>query len=308
MGRSKAISASHSNLSNKEAESTSDLLEYVDTNEVVSTTLNVEDDNPRASDWVVFRLVNSNRHGRIHIHGECAAINPITKKIDTIHLIRNEDEIWGSKLKEKYGSQFLEIIRNRRDDIIFEDRTLRIPVWDMPAIEFMRNNKDCIDNKNRKGGGKNEFFEYNPHRQAELALAKQQKVVEAMQVCFELTDITAKKLVLFYGIPLNDELGEIKTNSLLKRDLALKAQSDPEKFIALVNDPIVEISFMISKALIENKIDISTHTGKAYFSTGGFICSIPNGAKPKNHLLEFATLGSNESKQFVQNLKNILSL
>lgn len=308
MGRQSksAITAANATLAAKEGVSPmfSDATEYVEPIQDEVVAFDAENDNPRPSDWVIFKLKNNNRHGKVHIHGECAAINPKTGKVDSILLIRGEEEIWASVLKQKYGSQFLEISKDKRTDLIIEDRVIRIPSWDTSAVEFMRNHKDCVDKKQRMGISRNEFFEYNPQRQAELALLKQQRAVEAMQECFGLNDVAAKKLALFYGVSLSDELGELKNSSLIKRDLALKAQEDPERFIRTVNDPIVEISYLVAKALAENKIDVSSQEGKAYFANNGaFICSIPNKQQAKAKLVEFATLGGSASSDFVDNLK-----
>ncbi len=282
-----------------------DSIEYIPP-VVIQDFDSVENPTPKESAFVIFKLQNNNQNGKVRINGQDEVINPKTGEIDTMFLLQGISEIWGSELRKKYSPEFLS--KHRREDMIFDGRILRIPSWDKSAIEFMRHNRNHLDAPNKTVFGKNAFFEYNPQRQAEALLKKETLMIDAIQAALELDEVAAKKLALFYGLPLNDEVGELKPPALIKKDLAMKAKENAEKFLKLIKDPIVEVSFMVGKAILENKIDISTQAGKAYFANGGFIVSIPSGTTAKKHLVEFATSETEAGKEFLANLKKCLIL
>jgi hypothetical protein len=280
---------------------------YIPTVENISNVLNEENEN-QGSGNVIFRLVDNNKKGGVYIDCEDYVINPKTKQMDSIHLLVGENEIWGSELKEKYGINFNDTIHKiKRLSLKFENRTLTIPDWDTPAIEFLRHTRYCIDNKHNKIKGRVQYYEYNPLKEAELANYRMTKEMEAMEKLFSLDEGKVKKLCIYLNIPLNDTLGEIKPIQLLKRDLGIKIKNDPENFLNLSMSEEVEINYMVLKAIKDSKIDISqiNTNGKIYWATGSLICaSIDNNAK--NTLVQLALSKTNGGNEFLEQLKKVL--
>jgi len=111
----------------------------------------------------------------------------------------------------------------------------------------------------------------------------------------------------FLGITFTDELGMPKSMDALRNDYELYAEAQPNKFMQSAGSKEVEIAFIVKKALIDNKIDITTKKGSAYWSNnGGYICKIPSDKKPQNYLVEFAMFPQDECKAFLEQLKKLM--
>jgi hypothetical protein len=255
----------------------------------------------------IFRLMDKEKKGSVYISTEDYVLNPTTGKMDSIHLLIGEDEIWGSELKKKYGAaSFAELLKtSRRESFKFVNRSLLIPNWDEPAINFLRHTRHCVDNKNKERSRFiTQYYEYNPAREAEEADKKMALEMEAMEKLFTLDEAKIKKLCIYLGILLTDGLGETKTPQILKRDLGGKIKNDASGFLKLLQDESVEINFLIVKAIRDSKIDTSqvNTTGKIFWATGSLITAA-NGRQPKIALLELALSNTSAGKEFLEQLK-----
>lgn len=251
------------------------------------------------TEFVVFKLVNTKKKGRVYIDSINDAYNEESKKVERMRLLAGVESIWLKDQKdvtEDYAKQ------NRRT-LMFEGKILRIPTWDTTAIEFARKCSHCIDNPKRRTGSKTEFFEWNPQKQAEEALKKQHFMIDAMQKALTVSEDVMKKHALYLNVSFIDEVGFPKTSESIRRDYALKAQQDPQRFMQTLESPLVEISFLVKKALSDSKIDVGRERNKAYWATGKFICSIPPHQSVHEYLVEYASAGSPESKDFLEQLK-----
>lgn len=251
------------------------------------------------NEFVVFKLVNTKKKGRVYIDSINDNINPETGKVERLRLLSGVDKIWLKDQKDVTE----DYAKNNRRSLIFESKILRIPSWDTAAIDFARNCSHFIDNPKRKTGSKTEFFEWNPKKQAEESLKKQHFMVEAMQKAFSVSDEVMKKHALYLNVSFIDEVGFAKQTESIRRDYALKAQQDPQRFMQTLESPLVEISFLVKKALSDSKIDVGRERNKAYWATGKFICSIPPHQAVHDYLVEFASAGSPESRDFLEQLK-----
>ena len=221
-----------------------------------------------------------------------------------MRLITGHPSIW---VKDQKDLQQDYINSNRRS-FIFEDRVLRLPAWDEQAIDFLRLTRHYIDNPNRKTGSKHEFFEWNPQKQAEASMREEMLVVDAMGVAFQASGEKMRKHALFLGIQFSDELGEIKSDEAIKRDYLLYAKNNAKRFMETIDSPLVEVKYLVTKAIRDSKIDIGREKNKAYFANGGgFIISIPQGSRPVDVLSEFATNGTEEGKDFLNNLRKVIN-
>jgi hypothetical protein len=273
------------------------------------STLPLPPSTPKAEETVfkVFRLVKGNRKGRVYIDGQDDVINPKTGKLERMRLLRGVSDIWLSEQKD-LPKEFVE--RNKRS-LIFDGpvkkKVLRIPDWDKAAIEFIENCRHYIDNPNRRSGSKHEFYEWNPKRQEEMRLQKQLKVVEAIKVATAMPDEKMKKHALYLGVSFADELGMAKSIDGIRNDYIMKAMELGEKFLESAENPEVNISYMVKRAISDSKIDLGKEPNSAFWSSGGgFIAKIPQNRKAVDYLIELAMTNSEDGKSFVKTLETVV--
>ena len=250
----------------------------------------------------IFKLSDTTKKGKYHMECVDDVLDPQTKKMVRIRLVRGVETIYQSEQKgldEKF------LMANRRS-LIFDNRVLRVPEWDTAAIEFLEKCNANIDNPNKKGTRKLTFFEWNPVRQAEIERQKRIRKVEAIKFASLASDNDMVKHAVYLGIPLIDELGIQKTPETLRNDYELYAESQYEKFLQSAGSKEIEIGYIVNKAIIDSKIDLGVRPGSAYWSNdGGFICKIPANTKPKQYLIEYALMPNDESKAFLNQLKKL---
>jgi len=250
-------------------------------------------------EWVVFKLVNTKKKGRVYIDHINDTIHPETGKVERMRLLSGVDSIWLKDQKnvtEDYA-------KNNRRSLIFEGKICRIPKYDEAAINFARLSSHCIDNPKRKSGSKQEFFEWNPSKQAEEQKKKQMLKLEAIRKAFEVDENFMKKHALYLGVSPIDEVGFAKSLEAMRNEYAMKADLNPQQFLESFQSPLVEISFLIKKALSQAKIDVGRERNKAYWGTGKFICTILQHQTPLDALIELAASNTAEGREFLTELK-----
>lgn len=93
----------------------------------------------------------------------------------------------------------------------------------------------------------------------------------------------------------------------IRSELMIKADSFPDMFQKYVDSPEVDIQYLVKRALIDSKIDISAQPGNAIWAGGkGFICKLPAGRKPWEVLTELAMSQSKEGKDFMNQLNTVV--
>lgn len=251
---------------------------------------------------VIFRLVKKKK-GRTHIDGACDFVRNPKKdgKTERIWLLRGAHSIWQSELTDQLKDK--EYMRRNRRSLTFEDGLLRIPVIDELALEFARANTHNVG-KIRTGNGKFDYYEYDASAEQaaryEKEILKIKMVVEAEKMPIE----KAKKLASFLGISFVDELGMPKGDDGIRTELMIKANTFPEQFAKYIDSHEVDIQYMVKKAIIEAKIDLTGQSGNALWSGGkGFIAKIPLGRKPFEYLTELAMTNSDEGRAFKEQLQ-----
>ena len=254
--------------------------------------------------WIIYKLVNTKKKGRVYIDGIDDVINPQTKKMERIWLLTGANSIWGSDLVETLKDK--DFIRNNRRSLQFEGGVLRVPDWDTLTLDFIQNCRHLIDNPSRRGGSKNEFFEYNPAKQQQAALDKEMLEMDMAIEASKMEIGKARKLANFFGIIFYDELGQPKTDDGIRRELMLFAKRDPKKFQQNLNSKEVEVSFLVKKAILDAKIDLGGGNGNVSWANGGMICKIPAARKPQDYLVELAMTNSDEGRAFLEQLNNVI--
>ena len=229
-------------------------------------------------------------------------MHPERKRIERVRLLTGYPSIWVEDQKS-LEKTFVE--RNRRS-LIFDRRVLRIPDYDSTALEFLSVCNANVDNPNKKGTRKLTFFEWNPQRQAEVERKKRLDRIEAIKFATMATVEDMRKHANYLGINATDDLGFPKSDDAMRNDYELYAESQPSKFMQSAGSKEVEVAFVVKKAILDSKIDLTAKAGSAYWANdGGFICRIPSGVKPQDYLVEYAMLPQEESKQFLNQLKKL---
>jgi hypothetical protein len=256
-------------------------------------------------EWVIFKLVNTKKKGRIYIDGIDDVINPETKKLERIILLTGAPSIWAKDLVELLKDK--DYVRRNRRSLMFEGGVLRVPAWDTQMLEWIRHCRHCIDNPSRRSGSKYEFFEYNPERIARAQMEREMLELDMAIAARELKIEQARKIAAFLNISFTDELGRPKVDDAIRRDLMLRAKKDPVGFKKLLNSREVEVGFLVQSAILDAKIDLANREGAALWAgTGGFIARIPRGRSPKEHLTELALSHTEEGKAFLEQLQSFI--
>jgi hypothetical protein len=297
MAKLKAIGISEFNLSQQG--------EFVNTRqqEEAAVALNEAPSSNQGITFKIFKLSDTKKNGKYHMEGIDDVWNEKKGRMERIRLLRGYPSIW---VEDQKGLEKSFVEQNRRS-LIFDRRVLRVADYDVEALEFLSLCNANLDNANRKGTRKVTFFQWNPQRTAELERAKRVAKVEAIKYASLATDEEMRKHCNYLGISFVDELGMPKSNEALRNDYELYAEAQSAKFMQSAGSKEVEIAFIIKKALIENRIDVNSKKGSAYWSNdGGFICKIPSDKKPVNYLVEYAMFPQEECKAFLEQLKKLV--
>jgi hypothetical protein len=257
-------------------------------------------------EFVIYKLVNTKKKGRVHIDGIDDIINPATGKLERIILIAGAPSIWAKDLVELLKDK--DYVRQNRRSLTFENGVLRVPSWDTQALEWIRHCRHCIDNPSRRSGSKFEFFEYNPRKQEEAAMKREMLSLDMAIAAKEMEEEKMRKLASFLGIGFIDDLGRAKSAEGIRRELMLRAKNDPEKFQKLIGSKEVEVAYLVTRAIIDAKIDLGGASGSVVWSgNGGFIAKVPLSRKPKEYLIELALSHSEEGRKFLDGLQHMIS-
>lgn len=255
-------------------------------------------------DFVIFRLVNTNRNGGTYIPNTDDAINPKTRKMERMRLLSGVDTIWMKEQKDltkDYIDQNMRTIAFPRGH-----KVIRVPGWDKTLLEFLRTCRHNIGNPDRKTGSKFEFYEYNAQAEAKAAEEKELMEIEMAIKASETPVEKMRKHASLLGIQFINELGLPKPDAKIKAEYMIKAKKDPKRFKETYDSPEVEIQWLVKKAILDNKIDIHQN-GNAYWAQGGsLIVRIPAGLKPLDYLTELAmNKNSVEGRTFLEQLKTV---
>ena len=260
-------------------------------------------DAPNCPEFIIFKLVKTDRRGGLHIEGQDEVIDPKTKKPTRIRLLSGVDTIWVKEQKEITDDY---VRRNLRSlEFPRGQKFVAIPKWDKTAIEFARRCRHNIGSPNRKTGSRFEFFEYNPKKQAEEQLKKELFEIEMVTLAGQKPIEFVRKHAAYLGIPMADEYGMMKEDEAVRRDYVIYAKRNPYEFKKSMDDKEIEVSFMVRKCLSEQKIDLHTRPGVAMWAANhNTICRMPPAGDPVKHLTALALTNSNEGRDFLELLQS----
>ena len=247
----------------------------------------------------IFRLVKRQR--RLRIDGICdSVVNPSTKRRERIYLLRGADSIWQSELKDLLKDK--EYYRSNRESLLFEDGICRISSDDERKLEYARANIHNVG-KQRNGSGKYSYYEYDAAEEQKFRLAKQMSKIETVLQVKDMEVGKMKKLASFLGIVFYDDLGQPKGDDGIRTELLIKADSQPDIVNKYIDSAEVDIAYMVKRAIIDAKIDLTGQNGNALWAGGkGFIAKIPSGKKAYEYLTELAMTNSEDGRNFKEQL------
>jgi hypothetical protein len=249
----------------------------------------------------IFKLVDTKRNGRVHISGIDDVPDPVTKKLTRIRLLDGFESIWQKDQKDLPE----DYVKMHQRSLTFENKLLYIPLWDTQALEYIGLCRSNVDSPNKTKAAKHRFYEWNPAKMQEEQLNKRKFKLKAIKTAMEETDITkVKKHCSFLRIPMMDILGLPLTDEGILDAYALYAEQDPKTFMETREDPRIEISWLVKRAIIDAKIDLGKQPNTACWANGGgFICKVPDPSKATDYLIELAMLHTTEGKQFLMQLQ-----
>jgi hypothetical protein len=257
--------------------------------------------------YIIFRLVKKKQR-RLRIDGICDnCTNPKTKEVERTYLIRGAKSIWQSDLTDliKDIDKPNSYISKNRLSPLFEDGVCRVPVSDARQIEFLRVNAHNVG-KSRAGAGKYDFYEYDAQEEQKFRLEKQMQRINLITKLSTLPKDKMQKIAVFAGVSMVDELGMPKGEEGMRAELMIKADTQPDLIEKMINSKEVEISWLVKKAIVEAKIDLTAQAGTALWAGGkGFIAKVPSNRKAYEYLTELAMTNSEEGRTFKEQLETM---
>ena len=275
---------------------------------LVDAPVMVDDVRSNASSetrYHVFKLVSNTRKGGVHVPGIDDVINPSTGKMERIRLLSGVDTIWLKEQKDVTP----EYARNNLRSLPFMRGTkiLRVPDWDHTALEFARLTRHNVGSPSNKTGSHFEFYEYNPAREQEEMLRKEELEIDMAILAKGMEADKMRKHAAFLGLRLVDELGIPKTDDGIRREYIVYAKRYPEYFQRTVDSKEVEYAWMIKRAIIDAKIEIGREPGRVYWANGGgLIGSYTKNEAPEKYLLNLALTNSEEGRIFKERLQQLV--
>jgi hypothetical protein len=256
---------------------------------------------------VLFKLVKKKK-GRHWLDNFSDAVpNPEKGGLpERLCLLAGATSVWESDCENIIKDKHRYDRARRGMDIVFQDGLLRVRSTDTLKLKFLRLHPKNVGDR-RVGSLGSDFYEYSPAKENE---DRKKRIVLKMEIgakVMNLPDEYAKKLASFLGIPMVDELGMPVSPDGIKSDLALKVDADPATVQRYIDSREVEISWMVKRAIIDNKIDLGGASGNAVWSAGkGFVAKIPAGQKPYAYLTELAMTNSEDGRRFLEQLKTFI--
>ena len=254
----------------------------------------------------IFKLVSNTRKGGVHVPGIDDVINPNTGKMERIRLLTGVDTIWLKEQKDitpdyaKMNQRNLSFVRGTK--------ILRIPDYDHTALEFARLTRHNIGSPANKTGSHFEFYEYNPEREQQELLRKEELEIKMAILAQGMAAEKMKKHAAFLGIRLIDDLGLPKSEEGLRREYMIYAKRNPEYFEKTVESKEIEVAWLVKKAILDSKLEIGREAGKVYWANGGgFITAIPKNENIESYLVNLALTNTEEGREFKDRLTKVTS-
>lgn len=257
---------------------------------------------------VLFKLCKR-KSGRMYLDNCCDnVVNPKTKLPERIWLLNGARSIWDSELEYILKDKARYDRARRGMDVKFINGVCMVQSTDVLRLEFMRLNTNNVGKKTSGRGGKYDFYEYNAEQEQQERHAKQLLKIEIILKIKEMPIDKVRKLASFLSIVFVDELGQPKSDEGIKTELMIMADTDPAGVQKYIDSREVEVAYLVKRAIIDAKIDLTGQNGNAIWAGGkGFIAKIPSNRKSYEYLTELAMTNSDEGRAFKEQLEQIVT-
>jgi hypothetical protein len=199
----------------------------------------------------------------------------------------------------RYSSNQASPFQDEQDDnsiimpVVFEDGMLVVPKEDTVLQEFLSYHP----------GNGSVFEEVDNARDASAEVEQMDWQLEA-QIAAKNLDIESLEVVARIALGVNpDNMSAAE----LKRDVRLYAKNNPEEFLEVINDPLIEIQGLASSLLAQRILTLKNKDRDIYYNLEGNkkkLLTIPFGQEPIPTLVSF--FQSDEGIEVMDTLKNLL--
>ena len=248
---------------------------------------------------VIFKLRNA-PNGKVHLDGIDDVYDEETQNMRRMRLLKGISEIWQDK-QEKIDKDYVN--KNRISLTFIQGGLILDEVKDAALIKFARKSNCNEGNPYRIPGKKRAFYEWDPIAQEREAFEKEMAEIKVVELAMATPIEKAKKHALYLGVPIHDEVGNIRSEQGIRVLYVRKAKENPKRFEETLDSPEVEIKYLIRRAIADSKIEV--RGTNAQWTAGGFISKIPHSKETVDYLVEFAMLSTDESKSFVDRLQKM---
>jgi hypothetical protein len=255
-------------------------------------------------EYIIFKLKDQKRNGAVYIDAIDDVYNPDTQIVERMRLLSGISTVWfneqmKSGITENYANLNRRTIKFPRGQ-----KFIRVSTKDGTLLKFMRLSNHNLDNLNRTGGSKFEFYEYNPAREAERSKARELKQLKMAIKASEMSDDKMLKHASYLKIQPYNDMGIPKSPDQMRADYMIYAKNNPDVFEKTVDSEEVDIQYAVKMAITNSKIDIGTQPGTAIWNNSkGIIDRIPGGHEPVKYLTELAMTNSEKGRKFREDLK-----
>lgn len=274
----------------------------------VSGLVKYDPKNPPKTDgeWVIFKLVESNKKGGVYLPAVDDVINPATGKIERIRLLSGVDTIWQKEQKDVTPEYVKKNLRNIEFPRGIKIR--RVSSRDKTMLEFLRLCNANVGNINRVSGSRFEIYEYDFAAAEKEAFAREEFELEMALLAKQMDEKKMRKHAAFLGIRLVSDIGEPKSADGVRREYVMYAKRNPEYFKRTMDTEQIEISWLVRKGISESLIEVNREPGKVYWAEGGgMICVMPIGSDAQQYLTDLALTNTEEGIKFKEQLKKVVT-
>lgn len=254
---------------------------------------------------IIYRLLDTNIRGNYYM----TLIDDVKSRgegggNERIRVLEGVETIWQKDQKDVDKDY---INKNRRY-LLFQKGVALVPEYDKQVIEFMNLSNANVDNPNKTIPRRTMFYKWNPEKQAEEQLKKDEQELNAIFMARDADEMKMRKHASFLNISMADTLGEPLTTKGIRAAYIRYAKANPDIFMESINSKEVEITYLVKRGLIDGKIDAGRGNGNIYWAEGGLIGRLPVSQTAQAFLITLAMGTSDESKEFLEHLKEKLNL
>lgn len=255
----------------------------------------------------IFLLSNDKRIGTVSLDVEEDVIDPKTGEQRRMRLLRGAKSIWmdeqlPSVFPQKYVERnILTLDFNKGVCIIPMNEPLKLKAAELTNRNIATKKRNGLQAKHKDIY----FYEWNPAEINAQAVEEENMVIQAMQLAMTVPLEEMLPHAAYLAIESVDEQGVPLDQNAIRTAYIRKAKNDAKRFLNSIHSPIVKVKHMIYKAVHGGLIDLGKQPGAAYWTDGGFICTLPEGRDAIDYLTEYAMVHGENNAAFVSQLREL---